>query len=426
MKRDFTRRDFLRLVSAGTCGAAVHRVLSPRNGMLAFGAPATLPALGSQAVLVVVNLAGGCSYNIAPIYHGAYRDKNPTISYGPENSLILTPDQGVHPSLTYFKKLYDQGRLAVMNGVAHPQNNRSHAESTENWFSGIYDGASATQGGWGARLTCQMASVFGGVSLGGSISLMQGSCNDGRSFGDLSNFGEDQIFWDSRQSRYLKAYRDQVIANSFVPASNDNLAYVKNASDNLAASIDAVKSATNVTLPTSYTEPGDATPTAITFNGGFGASCRDAAKLIAGTALGVQLIYLEHGGFDTHQMERNSLPGTLAEVNAGIQALVLTAKAMGFWNRMVIVTMSEFCRTFENGSQGTDHGRAAPMFMMGGAISGGVKNMPPSPAQTSGDYYNLMDIDCREPFKHVVYQMGYDHNKVFPGPINMKNLSLFL
>ena len=130
-----SRRDFLKLVSSGTCGSAIHRLIAPSAGLLALVRPLEAHA-NTGKVMVVVNLAGGASYNIAPSYSGAYRDRNPTISYGPENSLPITGDQGLHPALTGLKGIWDEGHLAVINFVGYPKPNRSHDESTQIWQTG--------------------------------------------------------------------------------------------------------------------------------------------------------------------------------------------------------------------------------------------------------------------------------------------------
>ncbi|MCO6429606.1 MAG: DUF1501 domain-containing protein [Deltaproteobacteria bacterium] len=414
MKGRVSRRDFLRAVSAGTCGAAIHTLTSPYENMVALAQGA-----GNGRVFVLVNLAGGCSHNIVPIYHGAYRDENPTISYSEADSLPLNAEQGLHPSLTALKACWDTGRLAVCNLVGYPNPNRSHDESTDIWHRGTRL-MGASNGGWGARLTCQMNSIFGGVSLGGSNVLITGDCNPPRAFASLDQnaFGERGISGaSSRDQAFLRITRDQMNIDSAPPPAADNYWYVRTQADNLAASLTTIKNATNQPLP-------DISP--ITFpNTGFGRACQNAARLLQATAIGTQFIYLQDGGYDTHAGERTALANNLTRVNGGLNALIATAFALGRWQDLVIVTMTEFCRTFENGSQGTDHGHAGPVLIAGGAVNGGIYAPAPTPAETTSQgYYHNYHIDFRGIFHEVIQFLGYDPGPVFPEAFSYTRLGI--
>jgi uncharacterized protein (DUF1501 family) len=86
--------------------------------------------------------------------------------------------------------------------------------------------------------------------------------------------------------------------------------------------------------------------------------------------------------------------------------------------------MSEFCRTFENLSQGTDHGASAPLFVAGGRILGGIKTPVPTPAETVGDFYRAMHVDFRSIYYQVVASMGLDANAIFPEAFNRQEFTL--
>ena len=158
--QSFSRRNFLKGVAATTCGSCVHAI-SPlsKGGYIAGGAPEpaqSAGALGDRPLLILVNLDGGCSYNITPIYTGAYRDRNRDISYGPENSIPLNGavDQGLHPSLTGLKPIWDEKNLAVMNlvGLNDPTGvTRSHDDGGNVKLMGITNVAEVKSGatpGW--------------------------------------------------------------------------------------------------------------------------------------------------------------------------------------------------------------------------------------------------------------------------------------
>jgi uncharacterized protein (DUF1501 family) len=366
---------------------------------------------GTSPVFILVNLAGGVSYNIAPPYNGVYYSRNPNVGYQPETSLPLIPEQGLHPSLTGFKAVYDEGKLGVVNMVGYPEGNRSHDESTQVWFRGIRNANAATTGGWAARLTCQVPGNFAGISLGGANLLIQGDCNPPRAFGDLSQFGESGFWGGDNGTTWLRITRNDTVATGS-GLQNEGYVHVRNSIDRVQLSVEAIKRETNITLPVTFP------------NTGFGGRCRDAAKLLAARTLGVRFIYLEHGGFDTHSDEKTRLTQLLDELNGGITALVEASKALGRWNETIIVTMSEFGRTMENGSKGTDHGHATPMFLLGGRVNGGLKSAPPDAAESGrGHFFDRYFVDFRTVFKEVVREMGIDPNSVFteqPAPADLR------
>lgn len=371
---------------------------------------------GSSKVLVVVNLSGGCSYNITPIYTGAYRDRNVGISYGPGDSIPLSNEQGLHPSFTGIQSLWNEGRLAVVNMVGYPNPNRSHDESTAIWHSGLRSsGSSSTMGGWGARLACQMNdSVFNGISLSGANTFIQGGCNPPRSVGDLQNFGERGFWGGEDGTKWLRDTRTELLGTAAIP-DNDNARYLKDSMSSLDRSVETLQRETNITLPVTFP------------NTGFGRECENAAKLLAARSLMTRVVYLEHGGFDTHSGEKARLTSLLGELNGGLTALVNCAKALGRWEDLIIITMSEFGRTFVNASGGTDHGHASSMLVMGGTVAGGIKSPPPSDTeiQRANGFFSQYAVDFREPFKAAVQHMGYNPDSVFPEAISVRNLSLF-
>ncbi len=412
------RRGFLSTVCAGTCGAAIHQASYGGSGMFAYGAPPVMGAMSAPgSVFILVNLAGGCSYNITPIYHAAWRDRNPTISRGPENSLALNGEQGLHPAFTYLKQIYDEGNLALINGVGLPSQSRSHDEATTQWFRANGQGGNA-DGGWAARLTSQAAgSLFSGISLAGTNDLIRGGTNPPRALSDLANFGEDRLYWNDEWTGFFRDTRDSVMAQSSTQQT-DGMQFVKSSMENIQRSLEIIKAETSRPLPGIP----DAFP-----NTGFARACQDAAKLIAAPALGVRFIFLQQGGYDTHSNEINSHNNLFGQLHGGLRSLIQTAKALGRWNDVSIATMSEFCRTVENGNGGTDHGAKAPLMLMGGDVAGRVVNPAPSDAEirAAGSFLSGYDVDFRQIYREAVTRMGFNADLIFPNTISFSPLGLF-
>jgi uncharacterized protein (DUF1501 family) len=410
------RRDFLKKAMLGTCGGAIHQILKPAGSMLAWADPLRISSSGSS-VMVVINLAGGASYNTAPLYDGTYRDKNPTVSYSPETSIPLSAAQGLHPALTAMKGAWDIGNLALINMVGYPNPNRSHAESTDIWFRGARE-MKGDSTGWAARLTCQLGGLFSGVSLAGSNTLVSGECNPPRALEGLTNVGENNMY-GGQFGEWLRLTRENLMFDH-APITNNRLGLVKNRMDIVSSSLKVLRDeAETITLPTTTNSfPANAN--------GFVGRCRDATKLIASSKLGVRFIYLEKGGFDTHSQEKPRLTELLTDINNGLTPMIEALQALGRWQDVTIITMSEFCRTFENGSAGTDHGHSGPMFVMGGKVAGGIKSPQPTANQTNlYDYYRDYSVDFRQIFKETVAQMGLNADAIFPEQISYANLKIF-
>jgi len=398
-----SRRDFLKVMTAGTCGALAHQILNP--GFAAYADP--LGALNNNRVFVLINFSGGVSYNIAPPYVGAYRDRNPTISYGAGDSLYLNSTQGLHPSLTALHSVWGEGKLAVLNLIgAGEDQSRSHDEATKQWHTGrsIVSGVSE---GWGARLTSQLQSSLGGVSLSGSNDLIRGGTNPPRAVGNLSSLGESPIFWSNDSTEFLKMTRTNIVQASSHP-SNPSYDYAKESLLKFQASAELLRSYANLSLPVTFP------------NTGLGNRLRDAARLIvAGPTIGLRFIYVEFGGFDTHAGERAALTSRLNEYNGAMSSFIQCLKSLNRWNDIVIAGMSEFSRTMENSSQGTDHGAAGPMFVLGGRVKGGQK----TPAPTATDVGNYQYIQNSHGTFAQVYAevlsefMGLNAQSVFNGDI---------
>src|SRR5262245_5641291 len=197
----FSRRKFLKDVAATTCGACIHGAVSPffNGGYLAWAGPqpAQSGALGATPLLILVNLDGGASYNTTPIYAGAFRDKNPRISYGPESSFLLTSDQGLHPRLTGLKTVWDENNLALLNLVGFNDTTgltRSHQDGADVRLTGITNVAEVRTGstpGWVVRMSAYFGEPYSGIVINSSRSSVTiGGPNPPLSVVSLDQLGE--------------------------------------------------------------------------------------------------------------------------------------------------------------------------------------------------------------------------------------------
>jgi uncharacterized protein (DUF1501 family) len=416
--QSFSRRTFLKGVAATTCGSCVHAISPLSNGgYIAWAAPepAQFGALGADPLLILVNLDGGCSYNITPIYTGAYRNRSPRISYAPENSIPLTSDQGLHPSLTGLKPVWDEGRLAVLNlvGLNDPSGlTRSHDQGSDVKLTGITNIAEVKAGlkpGWVVNMSAHFGEPFSGITINSSRSSLMGGSNPPLSITGLDTLGET-AFIRQEVGDWTKWTRSAILdAGIRDPAPiPPNQAMVRNTMAKVDRDFAELgRQIAPVTLPVAFNITQDGT--------GFIRACRDAARLAITSSLRVRFIYLEQRGYDTHGEEFQTMKDLLNTLNNGLTPLIQTLKASGKWDSTVIATITEFGRTFENATMGSDHGASTSMFVMGGKVKGRQVNPVPSATQIGrGDFLIDTDIDFRHVFREIIVAMGLNPDAIFP------------
>jgi uncharacterized protein (DUF1501 family) len=131
-------------------------------------------------------------------------------------------------------------------------------------------------------------------------------------------------------------------------------------------------------------------------NTGFGTQMETTARLIA-AGIPFAAIKVAQGGYDTHAGQTNRHQQLLTQLNAGIVAFKQAMVELKMWDRVLVMTYSEFGRRVkENGSIGTDHGTSAPHFLMGGKVEGGFYGAQPAltDLRGDGDLKHNMDYRC--------------------------------
>lgn len=399
-----SRRDFLKILAAGTCGGLAHQILSPANGFMAYADPL---AANPSGVFILFNFAGGISYNLAPIYNGQYRSRNPNISYSESQSIYLNATQGLHPSLTSLQQVWNDGDLALLNLIGTgPRHSRSHEDATQQWHTGNSGTVNAALG-WGAKLTSQLQSAFGGISFSGSNTLVRGGSNPSRVISSISSLTEKTLWGSADDSLQLQLARTNMVVQGDSP-TNPSAEHTLDSVVQLQSNIQLLNQYASMTLPVTFP------------NTTIGRRFADAARMIAaGPALNVKFIYMDQGGFDTHANERTTLANNLTQFNAGLGAFITCMKTMGRWDDVVIANMSEFTRTMENSSQGTDHGLAGPQLIMGGRVKGGQKTPAPTADEIgSREFIRATHGTFAQVFSEIVEEfLGLNAQQVFNGDI---------
>lgn len=390
-----TRRVFLQtgltvLSAASTVPLFIQRTAYAVNDPA--DSPLTQRASGKDGtVLVIIQLSGGNDglSTVIPKENDDYRKARPATAITQDLlSLAKNSDVAFNPNLKAFKELYDDGNLALIQGVGYPNPDRSHFRSMEIWHTA--EPTKPPKNGWlGRYFDAQCSGVDpktaaakepdpkAAINIGATAPLaLQGDKFAAVSFQRPENY---QWFAGNRNvDRSMKetfSTLNDLDPQAHPGESMNAPAKKKSATlDFLERTVmDAQLSSDEIRNVTSRYRGGVSYP-----GNDFGRQLQMVAQMIAG-GLSTRVYYVSLGGFDTHSnmnQQHNRLMQVLSE---GVSAFTKDLKSQGNFDRVMVVTFSEFGRRVtENASRGTDHGTAAPMFVFGGKVKGGVQGRHPS------------------------------------------------
>jgi len=330
--------------------------------MLASAGRARVAAQGER-VLVVVQLTGGNDglNTVVPMRQDGYFRARPTLALKPASLHALDADHGLHPALGGLAELFAEGQLAVVHGVGYPGANRSHFRSMEIWHSA--DPAQPPRGvGWLGRLADQILSA----APGSMPALLVGDEEV-----PLALMGREAIAPTVRDEHSLElaelpsltGERAALVAPG---TATGDLAFLRAAARNAYAAAERMERA--VARPSSAAYP----------DLSLAAKLRLIGKLVAG-GFDTRLFLVTLGGFDTHARQAALHAARMDELARSLSAFQRDLTALGVEKRVLTFVFSEFGRRVqENASRGTDHGAAAPVFLLGGSIRGGLVGTPPT------------------------------------------------
>jgi uncharacterized protein (DUF1501 family) len=344
-----------------TAGLAI--VANPDHVFARALAQAPLPGLpgAEDRCLVIVNLYGGNDGLNCVVPHGddRYYRLRPALAIAKGDVLAIDAHVGLNPGMRAIKKLYDEGRVAIVQSVGYPNPDHSHFRSTEIWQTAAPDRYVHT--GWLGRYFDETASaqtnLFRGVAVSRVLpEAMVSNRTDIPAVPGLLQYS--MVADDNRSSRDAYAAQAQ---DRRLPFQSPYLAHV------MEIESDAQRSSEELPkLVAGYVSKGTYPAT------GIGRSLALAAQIV-GSNLGTRAIYVEHGSFDTHVGQQKTQNNLLAQFSEAIGAFYDDLAAHGNEKRVLILTFSEFGRRIEeNGNRGTDHGEASPLFLIGGGVRGGI------------------------------------------------------
>lgn len=386
----YTRRSFLRTATlGGSLTATLPSFLANTFDALAGDAlrtNRTQTVTGKDApILVVLQLAGGNDglNTVVPITNDHYYRARPKLAVSAKDTLRLNDKFGLHPALVGFKALYDQGQLAVVHAVGYPNPNRSHFRSTEIWSTGS-DSNRVERHGWIGRYfdhACAGADPTVGVAIGKAmpqafaaqrptgVSLEHPNAykyvdHDEPEPGEMAGGGE--IYREMNEDVGLVGGNIQSLGSGRMTV-DDPRAFLERTALDAQISSDTIRSVA-ARVKNQATYPANA----------LASNLKLVAQLIAG-GLPTRVFYVSQGGFDTHTNQAGAHTRLLGDLGGALSAFLADLKSLGHLDRVLVLTFSEFGRRVaENQSGGTDHGAAAPAFVLGGRVQAGLHGVPAS------------------------------------------------
>ncbi len=342
MTCDLSRRGLISLM-AGSAGAFA---LAGLPGAVFAAAP-------TDQRFVVVLLRGALDglAAVPPVGDPRYQQKRGAIALKapgePGGAIALDRTFALHPSLGTLEPYWKNGELLIVHAAGNGYHTRSHFDAQDLMESGL--AAKARQSdGWLNRALAQLRQGNNGrlgLAVGGAVPLIL------RGPVQVASWEPENIAAASPDFLQLLAglYRHDAL---FGPA--------------LANGIEAQDFSQGVLGGDAMQSRGGYGPN------GFRPLAETAGKLLAADG-GPRIAALDMGGWDTH-VNQGAETGRLAQNLAGLaDGLDAMAKALGpVWRRTVVIAVTEFGRTVAvNGNNGTDHGTASVLLVLGGAVKGG-------------------------------------------------------
>jgi uncharacterized protein (DUF1501 family) len=380
----FTRRQFLTRTLQGSSLVALSSVVPH---FVARTAQAAAP--GKDTILVVIEMNGGNDglNTVIPYADDLYHKARPTLHKTKDVVLRLDDHVGLHPGLQGLQKMWQEGHLAVLQGVGYPNPERSHFEAMDIWQSA--DPKRVLTTGWLGRAAIEMKNLSGGVSILHFGPNRLPLALTGAPGGGAVTLNDQNSFRLETGSPNREKVRRRLIEDLSTPArtagEEDLVSFVQKRQVQTLTAVEQLRDL--LEGPNSIRR--------------WGNGLRQKLELIAGLisrGFGTRIFYVSLGSFDTHSDQGPAHNTLLADLADSVAAFFRELKTTGDDNRVRVMTFSEFGRRVqENGSRGTDHGAASCMFVAGPSVKGGVVGKHPS----------LADLDAGDLKFHTDFRRVY-------------------
>lgn len=359
-------------------------------------------------VIVVLQLTGGNDYlnTVIPYNDPHYRDNRPAVGVAEDRILKINDNVGFHPEMAPMQRLYDQGKVAIINGVGYANSPRSHFRSMDIWHTCEPDKLGTE--GWLGRVTKDLdpnkenvvTTVSFGPSLPRALALpgVPVACVD-----DLDTFGILPTISETDQrnkilDRFTRLY-SPTIGSGFV------MDYLGQTGLDSLKAADILKVA-----PAKYNSTIEYPDTTL-------------ARKLRGIAqvhmadLGTRILYCDHGSFDSHSIQVGMHDKLWHDVSSAVESFFDDLRENNAGENVIMLLFSEFGRRVHDNGSGTDHGAAGAAFVIGEGVKGGEYGEYPSTNTEDLEQGDLVpNTDFRSVYTTIAENwMGLDANPLVGG-----------
>jgi uncharacterized protein (DUF1501 family) len=351
-------------------------------------------------VLIIIRLNGGNDglNMIIPIdQYDNLMIQRPNIILPQNQILSLTNSVGIHPIMTGMKTMFEQGKLTVVQNVGYPEQNRSHFRSSDIWASGSLD-INQTSGWMGRYFESEQANFpedYPNIDFPDPFAISMGSELSTTCQGLMGNFSH-AVSDPFNTANLLETSVEN--DGTYYGSQIEYIATMLNQTNEYGNQISVASNSGN-SLSTLY-DPTNSIAVQLKY----------IAQMISG-GLKTKVYILNINGFDTHDsqvLQTNTTQGEhadlLKKLSDAIAAFQNDLQLLGLEERVAGMTFSEFGRQVaSNGSFGTDHGDAAPLFLFGKCVNSGI--IGPNPQinnQIDGQSGVEMEIDFRDVYASIL------------------------
>lgn len=344
--------------------------------------------LSTGKKLIILQLSGGNDglNTVIPYRNDIYYSLRPQLAIKKNNILKLNDDLGLNPEMTKLKEIFDKGNLSIINGVGYPNPDRSHFRSMDIWQSGSGSDHYLSTGWIGRYLDsdCQSCKYpYSAIEVESTLNLaMKGNQRSGIAVED------PQKFYLNSSERFLL---DLANKNKNNHDDDSNVSYLYKTLIETTSSAEYVYENSKI-----YKSNMDYPDTE------FGKNLKTISEMIISN-IDTRVYYISMSGFDTHVNQKDRQNKLLKEFSDGLYSLTEDLRINDRLNEVLILTFSEFGRRVkENGSEGTDHGTANNIFLIGGNLkSPGVYNNQPDLTNLNEGDLNY-EIDFRSVYATIL------------------------
>ncbi|MXY71712.1 MAG: DUF1501 domain-containing protein [Dehalococcoidia bacterium] len=325
----------------------------------------------SDPVLVIVQLTGGLDFmnTLIPYTEGTYYDSRPHVGIPQDQVLPLAEDSplGFHPAAARLKGLFDDGDVAIVQGIGYPNSSRSHFRGMDIWHTCEPDRISTE--GWIAKLVRELdpgsENPLTAVSFGRG--LPRACAAPGvtvTSVGDLDAYG---LMTSIEQEQEREANLD-LFRRMYTPAVGAGLVrdYLGQTGRDVLAGADVLAEV-----------PGQYSTTVEWGTNPIASALRDVSRVHT-AGLGTRVFYTQHAGYDYHSHQPGNHDRLLGELCGALSDFLTDLRNHDAADNVSVLVFTEFGRRIKDNGSGTDHGSGGGAYILGEQVQGGLYAEYPS------------------------------------------------